>query len=372
MVSLLFKIKVEGIMRKLIGISMFSSAGIGETYLDRVGIQIVGANELIPKRANLYRSLYPNSTMVEGDILDERVFQQYLDKTPGKVDFLLASPPCQGMSVAGKNRNVESMKQDARNYLFVKVLEVIKLKNPDIILIENVPSLLKLELEYKGESLNILSILEKEYGEIYNIDASIINAASLGVAQNRKRAIIKLYKHGINWPWPENEPTVSVKEVIGHLPNLEAGEKSNLKWHFARNHDKRHVLWMKHTPTGMSAFENEIYYPCKEDGTRIKGYNTTYRRILWDEPAPTITIRNDAISSQKNVHPGHLQADGTYSNARVLTPLEIMLLNSLPSDWGIPDDTQEILIRQCIGESIPPLMLEKLLRGIEYDGKIKS
>lgn len=52
--------------------------------------------------------------------------------------------------------------------------------------------------------------------------------------------------------------------------------------------------------------------------------------------------------------------DGTYSDARVLTPLELMLLTSLPIDWNIPDDTSELLIRQCIGESIPPLLIKKL------------
>lgn len=124
---------------------------------------------------------------------------------------------------------------------------------------------------------------------------------------------------------------------------------------------------MKNTPTGKSAFSNEVYFPQKEDGTRIKGYESSYRRIKWDEPAPTITIRNDAISSQRNVHPGRLLPNGLYSDARVLTPLELMILNSLPEDWNIPDDTPEILIRQCIGESIPPLMLKKIIRGIHNE-----
>lgn len=121
---------------------------------------------------------------------------------------------------------------------------------------------------------------------------------------------------------------------------------------------------MKHTPTGTSAFANTIYYPQKIDGTKIKGYESSYRRIKWDEPAPTITIRNDAISSQRNVHPGRLLKDGTYSDARVLTPYELMILSSLPKDWGIPDDTSEILIRQVIGECIPPLMVEKIVGEI--------
>ena len=38
--------------------------------------------------------------------------------------------------------------------------------------------------------------------------------------------------------------------------------------------------------------------------------------------------------------------------------------SSLPDDWKIPKDTPEILIRQCIGESMPPLMLKKIINLI--------
>ena len=121
---------------------------------------------------------------------------------------------------------------------------------------------------------------------------------------------------------------------------------------------------MKHTPTGNSAFSNPVYFPKKKDGTRIKGYESSYRRIRWDEPSPTITIRNDAISSQRNVHPGRLLKNGTYSDARVLSLYELFLLTSLPKTWCPPTDTPEILLRQVIGEAIPPLMIKKIVEGI--------
>ena len=96
----------------------------------------------------------------------------------------------------------------------------------------------------------------------------------------------------------------------------------------------------------------------------MKAYGSTYRRIKWNEPAPTITIRNDAISSQRNVHPGKKRKNGEYSDARVLTPLEIMILSSLPEDWNVPSDTPELLLRRCIGESIPPLLTKKIISCI--------
>ncbi len=349
----------------LLGVSLFSSIGIGETYLQDIGIDIVVANELLEKRANLYQEIYPHSTMICGDITNTNIFQKIIENSPNKLDFLIASPPCQGMSIAGKNRNNASMMTDKRNYLFLYVVDFIKLKKPTYILIENVPALLKLEIIYNNKPMTVLDILQQEFSTEYQIEAQVVDSADYGVPQTRLRAIIKMNKKNTHWEWADKvNKKVTVKEAIGHLPSLESAERSNIKWHFARKHTDRNILWMKHTPTGHSAFSNSIYFPQKADGTRIKGYESSYRRIHWDRPAPTITIRNDCIASQRNVHPGHLLADGTYSDARVLTPLELMLLNSLPSDWNIPSDTPELLIRQCIGESIPPLMIKALVEGI--------
>ena len=347
------------------GLSLFSSAGIGETYLNDLDMEIVTANELIPKRAELYKKIYSDTNMICGDISDEKIFQRIIDNSKD-IDFIIASPPCQGMSVAGKNRSITTMAEDERNYLFLYVVKAIKELNPKFVLIENVPNLLKLNIYYKDKYMTVIEILEKEFSDKYDIDSNILNCSDYGVPQNRLRAIIKLYQKNIKWKWPNTvNKKVTVRDCIGKLPSLESGETSNIKWHFARKHSEKHIEWMKHTPTGCSAFDNKIFFPVKQNGEKIKGYNSSYRRILWDEPAPTITIRNDAISSQRNVHPGRLLPDGTYSDARVLTPLELMLLNSLPQDWNIPDDTSEILIRRCIGESIPPLLMKKIFEELE-------
>ena len=346
------------------GLSLFAGAGIGETYLKRVGINIVVANELIEKRAKLYQYLYPNCKMICGDISDEDVFSNIIQSSKN-IEFLIASPPCQGMSVAGKNRHQDMMVEDSRNFLINYVFKAITLLNPKYVIIENVPALLKLKLPFRKELHTIIEILNLKFGDRYNIDGKIVDAADYGVPQTRLRAIIKMSPKNIEWNWPQpNDKKVTVREAIGMLPSLESGESSNIKWHFARKHDPRHILWMKHTATGKSAFSNDVFFPQKKDGSRIKGYESCYRRIKWDEPAPTITIRNDAISSQRNVHPGRLLSDGTFSDARVLTPYEIMILSSLPKNWGIPDDTPEILIRQVIGEAIPPLMIEKIVGEI--------
>lgn len=352
--------------RRLKAISLFASAGIGETYFKDIGIDVIVANELLKSRADLYKAINPTTDVVCGDITDENVFDRIINLCPSKIDFLLASPPCQGMSVAGKNRCQTTMEKDKRNYLITYVVKAIKLTKPDYVLIENVPALLKLKLNYDGEYRTVLEILNYEFQDKYIIESGVVDSSDYGVAQTRLRAIIKMYNPQKTWRMAKKQEKVTVEQAIGNLPSLEAGQKSNLKWHFARKHTAENILWMKHTPTGKTAFSNDIYYPQKKDGTRIKGYESSYRRIRWDAPAPTITIRNDCIASQRNVHPGRLLPDGTYSDARVLTPLELMIINSLPKDWNIPDDTPELLIRQCIGESIPPLMLKEIARGI-YD-----
>lgn len=348
------------------GFSLFSGAGIGETYLHECGINITVANEIINRRATLYKELYPECKVICGDITDSKIFSEVTSAAMG-CDFLIASPPCQGMSVAGKNRYQHTMIEDKRNFLVNYVFDAIEIVKPKFVIIENVPMLLKFKIPYDGKELKVIEILQQKFGSKYEIDGRVVDSADYGVPQTRLRAIIKLNIKGTKWPWPSPiAKKVTVFDAIGDLPSLEAGEKSNIKWHFARKHTKENILWMKNTPTGCSAFDNEIYYPQKPDGTRIKGFNSSYRRIRWDSPAPTITIRNDCIGSQRNVHPGRLQKDGTYSDARVLTPYELMILTSLPKDWNIPDDTPEILIRQVIGESIPPLMIKRIVGELQW------
>jgi DNA (cytosine-5)-methyltransferase 1 len=351
---------------KLKGLSLFSSAGIAEAYYKDIGIDIIVANELIERRANLHKKLYPESKMIQGDILDNTVnlkIQKEIQKE--NIDIIIATPPCQGVSLVGKNKSQQSMANDERNHLIFKVIEYIHLIKPKYVLIENVPRYLQLFLIYKDEFVTIEDILKSEFENKYNIKINILDASEFGVPQKRKRAFIKLFKKNLKWEDAKKEKgVISLKNAIGHLPSLESNECSNIPWHYSRKHTKNNILWMKHTPTNKSAFENRVYYPQKSNGDKIKAFKTTYARMNWDNPAPTITMRNDCIASQRNVHPGKLKKDGTYSDARVLTPLELMILTSLPVDWNIPKDTPEMLIRQVIGESVPPLLIKKVLEPI--------
>ena len=89
--------------------------------------------------------------------------------------------------------------------------------------------------------------------------------------------------------------------------------------------------------------------------------------MKWDAPAPAVTMRSDAISSQENVHPGRKLEDGTYSDARVLTLRELFIVSSLPEEWEFPDWASDAFIRQVIGEAIPPLLTFNIVNLLESD-----
>jgi tRNA(Ile)-lysidine synthase len=66
------------------GTSLFSNVGIAETYLEKNGIDIVVANELLPERARFYEFLHPKTDVVTGDITKKEVFDEVVKKYDAK------------------------------------------------------------------------------------------------------------------------------------------------------------------------------------------------------------------------------------------------------------------------------------------------
>lgn len=348
------------------GLSLFASAGIAEMDLAKCNISIKVANELLSVRSEAHKFWHPNADMICGDITNEDIKSDIINKSIlSEVDFILATPPCQGVSLIGKNKSNDDMINDPRNFLIFHAFDIIDKIKPKVIVIENVPRFLKMDFPYKNGFSNLESILRDKYDKEYNINVNIYNAQDYGVPQSRQRAIIVLYKPDFIFELPKKQKPITVREAISHLPSIEAGEKSSVKNHYAREHSKEHILCMQHTPSGHSAFENAVFFPKKTNGERAKGYAASYKRIDWDKPAPTITMRNDCISSQSNVHPGRLLANGLYSDARVLTLRELFILSSINPDIDIPPKISDIQIRHMIGEAIPPRLLEAVCSCIK-------
>lgn len=347
--------------------SLFACGGMSETYLHEVGIETVIANELLEDRADFYRYRFPSVNMIQGDIKEKKETLIELGKEAG-IDLLMATPPCQGMSTLGK-RDYDG---DERNYLIFDVFDIIDALNPKYVFIENVPKFLNMYYPYKGNVLKLMEVFEDKYGDRYEIKYGVYNAADYGVPQRRKRAIIRMWHKGLEWGEPEKcEKHITLREAIGHLPSLENEEDSGIKWHYTHKIADRYVEMLRHTPTGKSAFENEIYYPKRmSDGKRISGYADTYRRLDWDSVCPTRTMRSADVGGSSNCHPGRLIKDGDesereYSDARVLTILELLIVSSLPTDIDFPSNVSDTKIRALIGEGVPPRMTEAFMKAIK-------
>lgn len=347
-------------------LSLFSSAGIGEFYFKEIGIDVVIANEIVPSRAKAHQFLYPDCEMITADITNEGV-QELIIKAAKekKIDLIIATPPCQGLSTAGSNKSEESLYKDPRNYLILSALNIVSEIRPDYFVIENVPRFQKMKYTDGEDLLSLFDLLKKKYSDEYEITCNVFNAADYGIPQTRFRVVYRMWKKGLSWKMPQKEAKiVSVQDAIGDLPSLEPGEDSGIKNHVARLHPSNQIECMRYTPTGKSAFANLEHYPKKKDGTRISGYPNSYKRIRWDIPAPTVTMRNEIISSQENVHPGRELGNGKWSDARVLTLRELLIISSLPPDLDKPDNLTDTAFRQLIGEGIPPKLMEVIMKGI--------
>jgi DNA (cytosine-5)-methyltransferase 1 len=351
-------------IKKIEAISLFSSAGIGELFLEEVGIEIKIANEIIEKRAECYKHFFPNTKVITGDIRDPSIKKQIISSASKNTKLLIATPPCQGLSSLGKNKNQESFENDERNFLIFDAFEIIDKLDLDYILFENVPKFLDMYFPFKTKVRTLVEILEIKYGQKFKIESSVLDSQFYGVPQTRPRAIIKMYKPNLTWLNPKKTTPINLEHAIGHLPSIEAGMSSNIPLHSAKPHDKRIIQALKHTPTGKSALQNKIHFPKKENGEKIKGFHNTYKRMTWDHPAHARTTYSGSLSSHNNVHPGRPKKDGTYSDARVLTILETFIVHSMKENTHFPEWATDTFIRQAIGESIPPLLLKKVLEGI--------
>ena len=139
------------------GLSMLSNVGIAETYLKEIGIDIIIANELDSNRANLYKELYGKTKMIQGDIRD-KIDEIIEISLKNKVQFLIATPPCQGFSIAGRRDYT-----DDRNDLIHYVLKAIDKINPEYVVIENVQNFLKHSITYGKYKGSIISVIKRKF-----------------------------------------------------------------------------------------------------------------------------------------------------------------------------------------------------------------
>jgi len=370
-------------------LSLFSNVGFGEFYLKEYGFNVVVANELLQDRVDFYKTLYPDTPhVICGDICQQNIQNKIVKacEDSGPIDLIIATPPCQGMSIA----NAQKESDDIRNKLIVHAMNIFKRVQPKYMLIENVPAMARTYINYRRKPIKIYDFIKSKIPPGFECKTQVLNGKDFGTAQSRSRSI-SLISNGGCWDHPKaHENVLTLRDVIGdaiEFPSLESGQHSSIPWHFSPKHNNNHIDWMKHTPEGETAFNNlEDHFPfVLEDGVkrRIHGFKTTYKRMSWNEPAPTVTMTNGSISSQNNVHPGSKNSDGTYSNARVLSVREVLAVCGLPTnlfdkfshiqgDGSFKYDYSPNFMRKVLGELFLPKMCLEILKTLPEFSFIKN
>ena len=318
-------------------------------------------------------------------------------------------------------------KMDARNRLIIPAIDIIKRLQPEWVILENVANMVNtLILDENDELINIIDFIMRELGDKYVGRPMVVDVADYGVPQHRRRLITVLTRNpnGIEYfrkndrlipPYTHSEEDtmftkhwVTLRESIGDLPALRAEKGKNVDKKFNPLHkvpllDEKKLFWVDNTPEGATAFNNQCVNPecmyqgnklhgashnedginqshtdtplyCEKcgsilprpwvedkDGTRrlMKGFVSAYKRMNWDEPASTLTQNFQFACSDNKIHP---------TQSRVLSLYEGLVLQSIADyDYSFVVDGKLVsdgLIRDTIGESVPPRVIDVICRNI--------
>ncbi|MGL2626969.1 DNA cytosine methyltransferase [Helicobacter pylori] len=275
-------------------ISLFSGAGVGCYGLLEEGFECVATNEILEKRLNIQRinrKCKLDESYISGDIkkpeTKEKILKQigFYSKKFGndRVDLVVATPPCQGMSVANHKKKNDEIK---RNYLVIESVGLIKQIKPRFFILENVPSFYKTGCIDKNDNLlEIGSMIEQNLSGDYMLYDEVINFKNFGANSSRTRTLVigvcKEFKDFISALefFPDFKQEKTLKEVIGSLKPLAWGEYDSADfYHSFRTYPKHMQEWIKDLKEGQSAFENvqdaisDLAYLCSNEGAFESDY----------------------------------------------------------------------------------------------------
>ena len=361
--------------------------------------EIIGGIEFDKWAAETFQYNHPYAKVLVGDI--QQFSREILENTfAEKPDIILGGPPCQGFSICNKNAGDP---KDPKNSLFNDFIRLGKIFDPELMIMENVPNLIKAKTR---DGKLVIQIIKEELEHLgYNTYNNILHATNYGVPQIRRRLIVIASKQELSNPFPF--PTHSTKGVtqtlfndnlkkcptlwdaISDLPDIEAREgaeemeyekeaqnsyqkmmrkgSSKVYNNKAMNHSKRIVERFASMSCGDSISDVPDYLkPLKRNGNgeiSLKVYDQNNRRMHPNKPCHTI-----AASFYANfVHP--------FKN-RNFTPREGARIQSFP-DWfvfkGKPTVVSHKLLERegrseekylCqynqIGNAVPPLMAKAI------------
>jgi len=376
-------------------ISLFSGGGVGCHGFSLENFQCIATVEIIKRRLEIQK--YNNKCKYETGYIandlrikktKEKIFSEIKlwenEQNIKGVDIIIATPPCQGMSVANHKKKNELN----RNSLVVESIKLTKEINPKFFIFENVRAFLNtLCTDLDGKDKKIKKAIEINLAGQYNIEYRILNFKDYGNLSSRTRTlVIGVRKDLTNITplelMPERKETKTLKGVIGNLKSLKDMGEIDKKdiYHNFRPYSKNMLKWIKDIKQGESAFDN--IDPKKRPHKIVNGkivYNQNkngdkYKRCLWNKIAPCIHTRNDILASQSTIHP---------TDNRVFSIRELMKVMTIPDSFkwtripmaGLNNLSKEekrkfltkneINIRQCIGEAIPTTIFKHIAYNIK-------
>ena len=383
-------------------VDVFAGAGGFSLGFELAGAKIAGAVELDNWACETFKANHPDAVVLQEDIAkisDAAILATFSGLKP---DILLGGPPCQGFSVCNRNNGDPS---DPRNSLFEEFIRMGRLLRPSVMIMENVPNLMKAKTK---TGFRVLDIITSELQKIgYSAESRILEASDYGVPQMRKRLVVIAATTPLAKSFPEKTySAVALKTVFGQemkkcptlweaisdLPALDAGEgaeeaeytmppqndyqhvlrtgSGKLFNHKAMNHSKRIVERFASMRWGDSTADvPEHLRPIKRNGTEYsdKIYDQNNRRLHPDRLCHTVP----ASFYANFVHP--------YQD-RNFTAREGARIQSFP-DWyvfkGKPTVVSHKLLQRegrlaekhlCqynqIGNAVPPLMAKAIAENI--------
>ena len=160
-------------------VSFFAGCGGLDLGFEQAGFNVVWANEFEPHCRATYVRNHPNTEFVLGDIC-------MID--PNSIpdcDGFIGGPPCQSWSIGGKMKGLD----DERGQLFLKYIDLIKIKQPKFFVIENVKGML--DDKFKEVFEDFIVRLENAG---YDVQWSLLDAVNFRIPQNRERVFFVGFK----------------------------------------------------------------------------------------------------------------------------------------------------------------------------------
>lgn len=154
-------------------ISLFSGAGGLDLGFHKAGFTTIIANEYDAKICPTFRSNFPTTNLIEGDIrkINENEF-------PLGITGIIGGPPCQSWSEGGSLKGIE----DERGQLFYEYIRILKKTQPYFFVAENVSGMLA--ARHTSAVREFMHLFDKAG---YDVQFKLLNANDYDVPEDRER-----------------------------------------------------------------------------------------------------------------------------------------------------------------------------------------